>query len=517
VTQAANNLEKFSFYDEAAFNDGIHFTDMRSMMDLIGTGKKNVESDNLTEADLEEILSAIEEIVIETDADRVVLDSITALAYMFDEKRLVRYFIFRLGALLDSLDCTTFLTSEVSGDGYSVYNVEEFIADGIIQMTQRDVQNDLQRMLQIIKLRGRDYVSESVPFTITAEGINLFYMEESLTYDSPSTQISTGVPGIDAMCEGGVFMSSVSMVHGPSGSGKTLLSLHFIEQGLKNDENVLYIGFEESRSQLLRNATNFGMDLTPHIDSEALTVLSDYAEQRFPADHLRQIKTYVDKHNVDRIAIDPISAIDDLFPADQYAKFARQAVNYLKQQQVSTMVTTSSPHLMGTTELSDSNLSKLADNIFLLKYAETAGKLSRVISVLKMRGTDHDNRLRRYRITGDGMDIGSPVSAFEGVLSGTTRKTGESTGNRLKQLFLSKLGPMGEQEFQQLRERGMNAEAINGYVNRLVKDSVISQEEGEQFRQKAFDILDIDPDTVDATGADDGDMDGLRERLLPDR
>jgi len=168
VTQAANNLEKFSFYDEAAFNDGIHFTDMRSMMDLIGTGKKNVESDNLTEADLEEILSAIEEIVIETDADRVVLDSITALAYMFDEKRLVRYFIFRLGALLDNLDCTTFLTSEVSGDGYSVYNVEEFIADGIIQMTQRDVQNDLQRMLQIIKLRGQDYVSESVPFTITA-------------------------------------------------------------------------------------------------------------------------------------------------------------------------------------------------------------------------------------------------------------------------------------------------------------------------------------------------------------
>jgi circadian clock protein KaiC len=43
--------------------------------------------------------------------------------------------------------------------------------------------------------------------------------------------------------------------------------------------------------------------------------------------------------------------------------------------------------------------------------------------VLKMRGSDHDKRLREYEITSEGIKIGAPFSQYEGIMSGSPRKS----------------------------------------------------------------------------------------------
>lgn len=497
ITQAAENVQQLSFYDESAFNDGVHFTDLRTTLSLLEL------QDDVDKEDLEEILSAIEELVEEVGAKRLVLDSITALAYLIKEKDLIRYFIFRLGAILDNLDCTTILTSEVSDEHYSVYGVEEFISDAIIQLKQTPVSDDLRRTLQVIKMRGADYDSETFTFDITTDGIQLYDVGTTMSYPASEERISTGVPGIDEMCDGGVFASSVSMVVGPAGTGKTLTSFHFIEEGLKNGENCLYVGFEESQDQLLRNAKHFGKDFESAVDDGSLTILTEYPENKFPNQHIHDLRNIVKEKDITRVAVDPVSAIGNTYTTDEYERFTRKLVSCLKQHGASAVVTISTKNLMETNQLSQSNLSTLTDNILLLKYAETEGSLSRVLSVLKTRGTNHDNRLRQYDITEHGMEIGEPVYAFEGVFSGTTRKVRQTVREQLEGLFVEELGPIGEQEFEELENRGLTQKNVEQYIRELVDEDILAGSDAEQLRRAVDRLFEGETATVPAQHAEE--------------
>jgi circadian clock protein KaiC len=73
-------------------------------------------------------------------------------------------------------------------------------------------------------------------------------------------RISTGVPGLDSLIEGGIPKGSTIMVVGNSGSGKTILCSHFLYHRLAQEENGLYISFSESKAQFYTNLKTLGMD-----------------------------------------------------------------------------------------------------------------------------------------------------------------------------------------------------------------------------------------------------------------
>jgi circadian clock protein KaiC len=110
------NLEKLSYYNkEAVENEKLKIVDLRKIYDREGFNQRK-------------ILDFIEAEVKRTNAKRLCIDSITAIAYQLDDKAEIRAFIFALGTTLATLGCTTILTSEVSEiDKYSKYEVEEFI------------------------------------------------------------------------------------------------------------------------------------------------------------------------------------------------------------------------------------------------------------------------------------------------------------------------------------------------------------------------------------------------------
>jgi circadian clock protein KaiC len=65
----------------------------------------------------------------------------------------------------------------------------------------------------------------------------------------------------------------------------------------------------------------------------------------------------------------------------------------------------------------------LTDAIIVQRYIEVESHLQRVMAVVKVRASDHNNEIRRYEITGDGIVIGDPVSDFEGILGGQPTRT----------------------------------------------------------------------------------------------
>jgi len=310
VSKAVRNARKMGFFKQEYLNPlQIYFTDLRGILKGMELGDKTFNKE-----DIRQVVAAIEHMAKESGAKRIVLDSVTAMAYRLESKDLIREFIFQLGTMLGQLDANVILTSEVVGDGFSVFGVEEFISDGIIKMFHDRPKEELIRKIEIVKMRGSAYDSHPATFRITKNGINLFpRLTRELSYKVSDERATTGVPGLDEMTHGGYFVGSSVLLTGASGTGKTIISLEFIVEGLKRGEKCLFVSFEESHDQLVRNARAFGWDLKKYEENGQLKILVSYPEQSYLEEHIDIIKDIVESTKPSRVVIDSLSSLGNVF------------------------------------------------------------------------------------------------------------------------------------------------------------------------------------------------------------
>ena len=182
ASEPLNKLKKFQsgydFFSEDLIKSGnLSIIDLWNISDRLGL---HPEKYNLEEANI--LFEVIRDIVKELGAKRLVIDSITSLCYRLQKKDMIRDFIFKLGSHLTALMCTTFLTSEVPPMTYqfSQYEIEEFIADGILFLGDHERKGDLIRTLQVIKMRGTSHGRSKFALTMTSQnGIELAPMLKS--------------------------------------------------------------------------------------------------------------------------------------------------------------------------------------------------------------------------------------------------------------------------------------------------------------------------------------------------
>ena len=87
---------------------------------------------------------------------------------------------------------------------------------------------------------------------------------------------STGIPGLDDVLGGGLPSRHVYLVEGDPGSGKTTLGLHFLLEGVRNDEKGLYVTLSETAAELRTVASSHGwsmegIELFELVSSEGLS------------------------------------------------------------------------------------------------------------------------------------------------------------------------------------------------------------------------------------------------------
>lgn len=165
------NLEPFSFYDPKLIEeDKVKILDITQDARLI----------NLEPLTVNGIINMISSIIRDNEAQRVCIDSITSICNSLGSEKNIREFIFELGLQLGYLDCTTLFISEVPPMKfqYSVYGIEEFIADGVILLREHEDKGDLIRTLQVVKMRGVHHSRNRHILQITTDGIVLKPMFE---------------------------------------------------------------------------------------------------------------------------------------------------------------------------------------------------------------------------------------------------------------------------------------------------------------------------------------------------
>lgn len=165
------NVIPYDYFDESLVKSKkLIMIDLGAIYSKLGLGKAEFSAE-----DIDIIVRAIGDIVREWHIKRLVIDSITSICFQLKTKEKIRDFILSLGKNLSEAGCTCILVSEISPgeQSYSMYGVEEAIADGIILMSNLERRGDLLRTLQVVKMRGTMHSRAKYVLDLTSVGVLL--------------------------------------------------------------------------------------------------------------------------------------------------------------------------------------------------------------------------------------------------------------------------------------------------------------------------------------------------------
>lgn len=389
--------------------------------------------------DLGALLARIEHSINTISAKRISLDSLGAIFSQFTDTATIRSELFRIAWALKRIGITTIMTAERTEEYGSVarYDVEEFVADNVIIL--RNVLDDekRRRTVEILKFRGMLHQKGEFPFTIMpGSGITVIPLSAlELEQNSSDIRLRSGNEKLDEMCGGGFFRDSIILISGATGTGKTLMVTEFLGAGDEEKERVLLFAFEESREQLKRNATGWGIDFDRMEKNGTLKIVCEYPEVASLEDRLISMKSIIAEFKPNRIAIDSLSALERVSSNRSFREFVIGITSYIKHQEIIGLFTSTTPTLMGGSSVTETHISTLTDSIILLRYVEMFGEMRRGVTVLKMRGSLHDKQIREFSIDHEGMHIGKPFTNINGILSGNPVHLPTDEISRLKEMF----------------------------------------------------------------------------------
>ena len=389
--------------------------------------------------DFSALLARIEHAIKKINAKRVVLDSLGAIFTQFEDSSLVRNELFRISSALKNMGVTAIMTAERTDEYGDIarFGIEEFVADNVIILRNVLEAEKRRRTIEILKFRGTIHQKGEYPFTIIPDtGIIVIPLTAiELKQRSSDVRITSGNEDLDQMCGGGFFRDSVILVSGATGTGKTMMVTEFLAGGARQGERCLLFAFEESREQLIRNASGWGVDFEKLEQEGKLMIVANYPESAGLEDHLINMKKIMDDFKPGRVAVDSLSALERVSTVKGYREFVISLTSFIKHQESAGLFTSTTASLLGGQSVTEAHISSITDSIILLRYVETFGEMRRGITVLKMRGSMHEKEIREYRIDSSGMRIGDVFKNITGILSGNTKIVETKEIERMDSLF----------------------------------------------------------------------------------
>ncbi len=148
------------------------------LLKIIGgpIGQVNYFKDK-TRADVSNIISEIKEVIEETRAKRVVLDSVNLYTMLFEGYIDRRKALAGLVSALEKLDCTTLLTCEVRENSRDIswYGFEDFVVDGVIALHRIPFDEGMyERAVSVVKMRGIEHAQTVRALRIKDTGMKIY-------------------------------------------------------------------------------------------------------------------------------------------------------------------------------------------------------------------------------------------------------------------------------------------------------------------------------------------------------
>ena len=370
------------------------------------------------EFDFEPLFVILDDAITRVGAKRVVLDTIEVLFGAFGADSIVRAELSRLARWLEERGVTAIVTGE-RGDGtITRHGIEEYVSDCVIVLDHRVREEISTRRLRVVKYRGSAHGTNEYPFFISARGFVVLPITSiTLDYGAPDERISTGIARLDHMLGGGIFRGSTVLVSGTAGTGKTSLGAHMANAACGRGERVLWVLFEESPAQVLRNMRSIGLDLRPWTDAGLLHIWPARPATLGLETHLALLVQLLDEVTPTVTVLDGIASFGDGVAASEVTSMLARKMDMLKARGITTLATA----LGNGDAASTLSVSSMVDTWLLLRNVESNGERNRLLFVLKSRGTAHSNQVREFVLTDHGAELVDVYVGAAGMLTGSAR------------------------------------------------------------------------------------------------
>jgi circadian clock protein KaiC len=376
------------------------------------------QPDILVDRDLLEIQRQVQTF----GARRVVVDSMSVFLHKIGDARIVRDKVFWLANIVQNQEAVGFFVNDIPSGSQQLtrFGVEETVMDGTIHLKLVEEGMDRHRYIEVVKLRNTAHAKGWHSMSIGRGGMSIYPRIDKVpdlgALPPPTAlrkRVSSGVPQLDPLLDGGLFEGSVTLVSGSPGTGKSTLGVQFALEAARRKERALYITLEEGPAQLIQSAESLGLPLREAVESGAVEILYLPREHLHAARFLSVVESRVHDNRPARVVLDSASDIEALtLVSQELRQLLYGLVVRLRSMAVTSLFTLESRSLFVTDIISERGLSPLSDNIFMLRYAPQEGSLVPMLTVVKTRGSTHDRSSHRVHLGPGGLSLdGKPGGA----------------------------------------------------------------------------------------------------------
>jgi circadian clock protein KaiC len=392
------------------------------------------EIEETGEYDLEGLFIRLGFAIDSIGAKRIVLDTIESLFAGFENDAILRAELRRLFQFLKDKGVTAIITGERGESSLTRQGLEEYVSDCVILLDHRVEDQISTRRLRIVKYRGSTHATNEFPFLIDDDGISVMPVT-ALKLDRPvsSKRITSGIPQLDEMLGGGLFEGSNILLTGTAGTGKSNLSAFFANGACDRGERALYIAFEESPQQIIRNTQSIGLDLEDHVKNGLLRFEATRSSSQGLEMHLAMFHKLIKEFKPAVVVVDPITNLITTGNATEVRAMLGRMMDMFKAENITAMFT-SLTQGGNPLEQTEYGVSSFVDTWLLLRDLEFNGERNRLVHILKSRGTAHSNQVREFIISNKGIKLVEVYLGDEGILMGTARVTAEARAQALEQV-----------------------------------------------------------------------------------
>lgn len=372
-----------------------------------------------SEVELTETTKLLLDAVDKLRPTRLAFDSLSELRLLSGDPLRYRRQILAFKQYLAGRNCTALLLDD-NGD-HGADNHVLSLAHGVFVLQQLAPEyGGARRRLMVQKVRGATYRGGYHDYVIETGGLTIFPRLVAAEHhrNFVTANLSSGLPGLDALLGGGLARGTTTLFSGPPGAGKSNIAMTYATKAARNGEKVAIYTFDESLPVLFARAAGLNFGLDELTENGMVSVKQIDPAELSPGEFTTHIRRAVEEEGVKVVYIDSLNGYLHSMGEERFVNLLlHELVTYLNQQGIVTMIAVAPSGMMGQMT-SPVDVTYLADTVVMLRFFEADGAVHKAISVIKKRTGKHEYTIRELFIDDAGLRVGPPLDGFRGVLTG---------------------------------------------------------------------------------------------------